>query len=372
MRPYKKVLVRPPFQDWENNNLFSQGTSFDQVYLAAFRKWKEKALDIGVEVNTWDKGSLENCDLLWLLDFPKTKREFKRIRNQLKYDTPIVLQILESPLLTPVSFVKKNQKYVDTVVSYEGLNNLNAPDYSYKLPNSNLRKLERIPFSSKRGLLMLYSNRTSGFFANRQPGLSGIPFVGALLSGWSISFSEVIDTYRKDLYCVRRSFAVKCEKDYCDFVDIYGKGWNQENISWFPFFNRHSYKCWRGISDLSKIELGFHYKFLLAYENYKGDKGYISEKLFDAYRCGAVPVYLGDQNIQESIPTDSFIDARDYGSEVQLLRALKEMPEHEWLNYYEAGQRFLNSNLFVEYGDDFYSDKMTEILMDVFSKDELK
>ena len=40
----------------------------------------------------------------------------------------------------------------------------------------------------------------------------------------------------------------------------------------------------------------------MAYENFRGRRGYISEKIFDALQAGSVPVYLGEERIAEFVP----------------------------------------------------------------------
>jgi hypothetical protein len=64
----KRVLIRPTFQDWCGNRLFTHGTSWQGLYRSAFSAWKEKALALEIQLDTWDQAPVETCDLLWLLD----------------------------------------------------------------------------------------------------------------------------------------------------------------------------------------------------------------------------------------------------------------------------------------------------------------
>ena len=115
----KRVLIRPTFQDWCGNRLFTDGTSWQGLYRSAFSAWKEKAMALRIRIDTWDQAPLETCDLLWLVDLPTSKNEFEKIRSRLRPGTPIVLQVFESPAIAPFGFISANQKHVSAVVSYE-------------------------------------------------------------------------------------------------------------------------------------------------------------------------------------------------------------------------------------------------------------
>ena len=115
----KKVLIRPSFQDWCNNQLFTAGTSFAGVYQEAFALWKQKAAQQGFRLDTWDQAPLETADIFWFLDLPPSRREFKEICAQLRPRTPLILQILENPILSIHAFHSKNTQAFKAVLSYE-------------------------------------------------------------------------------------------------------------------------------------------------------------------------------------------------------------------------------------------------------------
>ena len=53
----------------------------------------------------------------------------------------------------------------------------------------------------------------------------------------------------------------------------------------------------------------------------------ISEKIFDCFYSGTIPIYLGDPNISDTIPSDTFIDYRDFSNINDLLKYLDDMPK---------------------------------------------
>ena len=55
-----------------------------------------------------------------------------------------------------------------------------------------------------------------------------------------------------------------------------------------------------------KIEFLKNYKFSIAMENSKGD-GYVSEKIYDSFVAGTIPIYYGDYLIDEFINPKTYI-----------------------------------------------------------------
>ena len=58
------------------------------------------------------------------------------------------------------------------------------------LPIGAGQSCTEISFAERKPLLMMNTNRLlgpAGLFASRQPGLSGLPCVGHMFSGWSVS-----------------------------------------------------------------------------------------------------------------------------------------------------------------------------------------
>jgi hypothetical protein len=363
----KRVLVRPTFQDWCGNRLFTDGTSWQGLYRSAFSAWKEQALALGIQIDTWDQAPLETCDLLWLIDLPTGRKEFERIRSRLRPDTPIVLQVFESPLIAPFGLIHANRKQVSAVVTYELPNGCPtaSKQFHYHLPVPILSPVKNPPFSQRKGLLMCYSNRVSGFWAVRQPGLAGLPFFGRMLAGWECPLSLVTELSHGDLYRERRAIAREAQRYMPDFLDVFGPGWNGEQISWCPLYPNRPYRCRRGNAKVSKHELSAQYRFVIAYENFRGRRGYISEKIFDALQAGSVPVYLGEDRIAEFVPREAFVDARNFRTRLDLLAYLQSCPEREWEEMRQAGQEFLRSAAFRSFTDKAFADRMTDVLKNV-------
>ena len=113
--------------------------------------------------------------------------------------------------------------------------------------------------------------------------------------------------------------------------DLYGMYWEKKK-----------YKNYRGaIAD--KLEVLKQYKYSICYENSCGIKGYITEKIFDCFAAGVIPVYWGASNVTDYIPKECFIDRRDFKSNRQLYKHLKKITEKEYEAYLRSAERFLES-----------------------------
>jgi len=102
-------------------------------------------------------------------------------------------------------------------------------------------------------------------------------------------------------------------------------------------------------------------------ENFQGNKDYISEKIFEPMMSGSVPVYLGDEKIDEVVPSDAFVDVRKFKNQADLLKYLKNCPESDWQKMYITGQKYLNGNIFRSFSTDEYVEKMLLVLKKVLN-----
>jgi hypothetical protein len=71
-------------------------------------------------------------------------------------------------------------------------------------------------------------------------------------------------------------------------------------------------------------------KFVIAYEN-QTYKGYITEKPFQAYFAGSIPIYYGDQKALEDINKQALIYAGDFQDEDALVEYVKKIDNDDKL-----------------------------------------
>jgi hypothetical protein len=79
-------------------------------------------------------------------------------------------------------------------------------------------------------------------------------------------------------------------------------------------------------------------------------KGYVTEKIFDCFYSGTIPLYWGATDITDLIPREAYIDVRQFNTWQQMYAALMSVSENEIESMREAGREFLRS----EQGLKFY------------------
>lgn len=113
--------------------------------------------------------------------------------------------------------------------------------------------------------------------------------------------------------------------------DLYGVKWD-------------GFSSWRGTYQKKcKKDLIKNYKFTLAYENMHDQRGYITERVFDAFYAKTVPIYLGPKNIYSYIPKECFINRAEFSSYEDLYRFMKSIDAPTYQKYLDAAQNFINS-----------------------------
>ncbi len=145
-------------------------------------------------------------------------------------------------------------------------------------------------------------------------------------------FGNKFSNYPGELYSERKKIIHFFEKFHPDQFDFYG-----------PWWDNLGYSTYKGVVE-DKWDRMKHYKFAIAYENTKDVPGYITEKIFDCFKVGVVPVYLGSPTVQDEIPSDCFIDRRQFSSDEHLYQYLISITEDRFNNYLENIRRFLDSD----------------------------
>ena len=96
-----------------------------------------------------------------------------------------------------------------------------------------------------------------------------------------------------------------------------------------------------------------NYRFGLCYESGRWN-GFVTEKIFDSFAAGCVPVYWGAPDIASSIPADCFIARDAFDSEAELSAFLRDMPAEVHDGYLERIRAFLSSERAVPYSAEHF------------------
>lgn len=137
-----------------------------------------------------------------------------------------------------------------------------------------------------------------------------------------------------------------------DGFDLYGMGWEKSS-------RPSVVTSYRGKVETKKIVLQ-NYKFSICFENAKGYPGLITEKIFDCFAAGTVPIYYGAPNIQEYIPKACFIDFRDFTGYDELYSFLVEMQEDMYQSYLKAVKSFIKTPAYYQFTSKRYAELVLE------------
>jgi hypothetical protein len=168
--------------------------------------------------------------------------------------------------------------------------------------------------------------------------------------------SQKYSAHKKALYRERVDIIRWFEREHPDMFDLYGQRWDRYYFSnrlsrlnillarFYRKFPRH-FETKHFPSFLGPVprkhEVMKLYRFAIVYEN-AALPGYLTEKIFDAFFAGCVPVYLGATNVLENIPAEAFVDRRNFASNEELYRYLNGMSEQEYLGKIKAIEKFVN------------------------------
>jgi len=155
------------------------------------------------------------------------------------------------------------------------------------------------------------------------------------ISGYKSS-RHPLELYSKRIECIRWFEAYHPEA-----FEFYGQGWKNSS-----FFNRYivrkpQFTSYKGAPS-SKLEILRNYRFAICFENSQGLPGYITEKIFDCFFAGCIPIYWGAPNITNYIPETCFIDFRKFKNYDTLYDYITNMDEQTYQTYRYNIEQFIN------------------------------
>jgi hypothetical protein len=151
------------------------------------------------------------------------------------------------------------------------------------------------------------------------------------------------------------------EENHPDEFEFYGRCWDNAG-----------HKSWRGALEsaqgalLAKTSCLKNYRFSICYENCQHVPGYVTEKIFDSFIAGCVPIYWGPPNIDLYVPKNCYIARGDFASEEELYHFMKTMPKEEYEGYIERIRVYLSSEQARHFSipsfAQLFADKIEEVI----------
>lgn len=302
----------------ESSSELGDDLAYPMVHLA--RRLRE----LGHEANTLDMMPMEKLDAAIFLDHPTFLNKYYRQLRSMP-GKKLYLWLLENPANRPDNYWRWNHRGFDKVYTWDP-QWFDQKKYFQLWLTVKVPKNFRIdPTEKKKFCVTVVSQKYSGHSA--------------------------------ELYSERVRGIRWFEREHPEQFDLYGLGWDRYYLSGklsrfniflnrvyrnFPKLKRSRFPSYRGMVS-SKNGVMRQYKFAMAYEN-AAFPGYISEKIFDAFFAGCVPIYIGAPNVTDYIPPSTFIDRRNFGSYDELYRYMMAMSEKDYLGYLRAIEGFVNGD----------------------------
>jgi len=131
--------------------------------------------------------------------------------------------------------------------------------------------------------------------------------------------------------------------------ELYGEDWEED------------FGGYRGFAK-DKLETLKNFRFYLCFENTKGSKGYITEKIFHCFATGCIPIYFGANNVEEYIPKECFIDFLNFSSYEELCHYLEEFTEEDYKEKLTHIEHFLHSEKALLFSKENFLQTIAEAL----------
>jgi len=183
-----------------------------------------------------------------------------------------------------------------------------------------------------------------------------------------------------DLYLERETSIRWFEKHHPEDFDLYGVGWDRYRfggpkllrvLNRIPLITRQfmtitgqTYSSYKGVIDNKKTVME-KYRFSICYENARDIPGYITEKIFDSFFAGCVPVYWGANNITEYAPENCFIDKRKFSSYESLYSYLTGMSDEDYLKYLNNIEEYLKSNHAIPFTSEGFARTIVDTVFNI-------
>ena len=163
------------------------------------------------------------------------------------------------------------------------------------------------------------------------------------------------------------------ETHHPDKFNLYGIDWDLPIVpaglmgkllkkfyrAFFPFLKIKPFPSYRGRVDHKSNVLRKH-RFSICYENVANQNGYITEKIFDCFFSGCVPVYWGAGNIDRYIPSNCYIDRQKFSSHEALYEFMHSINEAKFKQYQKNIAHFLKSDQCVPFSSEYFAHTVVE------------
>ncbi|MDD3008365.1 MAG: glycosyltransferase family 10 [Arcobacter sp.] len=323
-------------KSYQNNKLFDLNDKIINRDNCMYPFWllKQEFKKYGYELATQDIHSIEESQIVIYNEMPKILPKKDDIQKS-------YLLIFESELIRPDNWNLKNHKYFNKIFTWKDDIIDNKKYFKFNFAQEIPKTINKEVSKKEKLCTLIAGNK---------------------------KVNHPFELYSKRIEAIRWF-----EKNHPNDFDFYGIGWDEfrsenkyVNIllrkSKLSKMFKPSFSSYKGKVD-SKKEVLEKYKFAICYENARDISGYITEKIFDCFFAGCVPIYWGANNIKEHIPKDCFIDKRKFDSYEELYKYIKNISDEEYIKYLDNIEIFLNSEKAYKFSSECFAKTIVENIL---------
>lgn len=319
------LVVQKAYQANEIFNINNKHLNRDNC-LACFRYLKEEFRLHGVDLSTQDINHIDSSEIIIYNDMP---RKLPSQKNKQKS----FLLIFESEVIRKDNWNLDRHEQFEKIFTWNDLYIARA-------------KYIKINFSHELKDFSLYQDK-------KRLGMC------TMISG------NKFYKHSKELYSARKNVISWYEENTSNSFEFYGMGWNEyyfkgplKQLNRFKLlkdlFKPNTSSLYRGVVT-NKLDTLSNYKFCICYENAKDITGYITEKIFDCFFAGTIPIYWGAPNIKDHVPYNCFIDRREFDNFSELVSFIEKMTENEINTYRLNIKKYLASEKVYQFTCTYFS-----------------
>ncbi|WP_276353557.1 glycosyltransferase family 10 domain-containing protein [Cohnella caldifontis] len=313
-------------------NLFAEENVYDESN--PFRLLKRDLETYGYNLVTIDKiDNLDDAEYILFFDMPPNDNQFFQQCLAMNLFEKMILFLWEPKVVKPENYAVNSHMYFKRIFTWNDELVDRKKYYKFNFPEpSRIHNPYKKNFQQKKFCTLIAGNKRS--------------------------------LIENELYSERIQAIKYFEKNAPSEFEYYGRGWyGPKNIlkyaQFIPFIKK---KCYKGEA-ANKLKTLSEYKFCICYENQKNVKGYITEKIFDCFFAGTIPVYLGADNVSDYIPEGCYIDRRNFANNKELHYYLTTINEEEYNRYLSNIQSYLLSEPFFQFTDRAFAENIIRILV---------
>ena len=309
-------------------------------YLYNFLKTK------GHEINSIDLiSNTSDIDCVLFLDFPAGKIT-KLAEKALSHKKKILITI-ENEVVIRNNWLRKNHDLFDIILTWNDDFIDNKKYFKIMLPSLDQHEQENdfLSFSEKKYLSCMISWKKKYKHKNETQTLK----------------KKIINYFE--------------ENNLKDHFHLYGPNWDEtvfDYLGIFEFLNyprfielrkficKDKFKNWKGKTEDKQMTIR-NYKFAFIIENASDFNGFITDKIFDCFYSGTVPIYLGAKNIKLFIPKECFIDFKEFKNLSNLHDYLLNLDQITYNIYIENIKKFLSNKKSI-FSSNYFNESISKAI----------